>query len=71
MNIENPDIPEQPKLLADRIECADAEEKLKASLAHRYQHSAEERTISGYDLGTADHRPTHGLIYDAPLGLKF
>jgi hypothetical protein len=60
-----------PQLLADDWADAESEElKLKASLEFRRRF---ERNIPETleDLGTAEHRPNRGLIYDAPLGLKF
>lgn len=56
----------EPKLLPERL--ATDEEKLKTSLAYR-DREATESTVD--EPGTAEHRPRHGLVYDAPLGLKF
>jgi hypothetical protein len=55
----------EPKLLAA---ARGAEKKLKRSLAYR---KGEHMVVIPDELGTAEHRPQRGLIYDAPLGLKF
>jgi hypothetical protein len=46
------------------------EAKLKASLAYRDRRE-NEPSLDSDELGTAEHRPKRGMIYDAPLGLKF
>jgi hypothetical protein len=54
----------EPKLLTEEI---NDEKKLNTSLAYRGDFKA----VAPHELGTAEHRPHRGLIYDAPLGLKF
>ena len=56
----------EPKLLVESTR--GNEKKLKRSLA--YRKGAQMAAIPE-ELGTAEHRPQRGLIYDAPLGLKF
>ena len=67
---ENVKLRIEPKLLPERNGSMNAEQKLQKSLAHRAQ-SKEDSALVSHDLGTAEHRPRKGLIYDAPLGLKF
>ena len=74
MNNEKSKVHDRERSSSDRTRHDGAEEKLKASLTYRHQHPSEDKEESrnrNSDVGTADHRPSHGLIYDAPLGLKF
>lgn len=57
----------EPKLLSERANASAEFNKLKASQAYRSAHD-EKRSE---EMGTAARRPRRGLIYDAPLGLKF
>jgi len=61
----------KPSLLAERSSPGHTyEKKLKTSLAFRRKNKKVAPTIPD-EIGTAEHRPRHGLVYDAPLGLKF
>ena len=54
---------------APRITAPDsAHERLKTSQAFRAQYKTDSCAC---DVGTAERRPQRGLLYDAPLGLKF
>lgn len=58
---------QEPKLLSERAGNSVDLEKLKASQAYRSAHDE----TRAEEIGTAAQRPKRGLIYDAPLGLKF
>lgn len=61
----------EPMLINDRApKPGSAEDKLQKSLAYRSEQKAD-ATITPDRLGTAERRPRRGMIYDAPLGLKF
>ena len=59
------------RMLTERsVPAMNYEKQLKTSLAFRKKNEKETSAVSD-EVGTAEHRPRHGLVYDAPLGLKF
>lgn len=64
----NPEIPAPTDRnpAAERAAGTNDRQKLLTSLAYRSKDKKEEA-----DLGTAERRPRRGMVYDAPLGLKF
>ncbi len=67
---QNQIISGQKLITAGSIETNSDAERLKASLDYR-RRSECSPTETSEELGTAERRPRHGLVYDAPLGLKF
>lgn len=59
------------RLLAERsVQAMNYQKKLETSLGFRQKNKKDTAAVSD-EIGTAEHRPRQGLVYDAPLGLKF